>query len=766
MRALPVALALSALGTLAAQADDSAFTPIVLDVRLNAQPQTSTLIVQQDSAGAFWIADSDLAGLRLQQPPGEPRIIDGAPHRPFAAFAGATVALDQATQSIDVMLPPDAFLPTRVGRLESGEIPLSPARPGGFLNYDLAFAREGSRSSSGAQFELGFFDPKGVAIGTFAATDTESGRELTRLETAVTRDYPDRLARLRVGDSISVGGAWGQAARYAGIQFGSNFATQPTLVTTPLLGTEGVATVPSTVDVFVNGQRMASEQVPPGPFTIDRLPAVNGAGEMQVVVTDVLGRQQVVTQPYYSGPALLREGLDEFSFDVGALRENFAVDSNRYGDVMTAATWRRGLTDDLTGEVHLESQAEGTTATGLDTSWRIGRIGIVNATLAGSHSRRGSGWLTGTGFDHSGPRFSFFTRLRFASEDFALVGQEASMLRPKVRAFAGAGLRLGRAGGLNAALATQSYWNAARVDTVSATWSVSMRDIGYLNLSAAHSLSDGDSSTDVLLLFTMPLGSQHTASASLEHAPSSARASVEATATLQKSRPLGQGYGYYSMLSTSGDYTFNYGLYGRPGNVNLEVARRDQTEGWRLQGQGGLAFTEVGMLPSRPLDQSFAVVEVADYAGLTVYLENHPIGRTDDAGRLLVDRLRAYEVNRISLDPTEVPMDAALTTKTLEVKPAWRSGPLVRFPIERAHAVTLRLRREDGTAVPAGAQVRLGGRAYPVALDGLVYVEGVTGRVSAEARWGSERCEFETIRPATDEPVPDLGQVPCRVTAP
>jgi len=68
--------------------------------------------------------------------------------------------------------------------------------------------------------------------------------------------------------------------------------------------------------------------------------------------------------------------------------------------------------------------------------------------------------------------------------------------------------------------------------------------------------------------------------------------------------------------------------------------------------------------------------------------------------------------------------------------------------------------------VPAGAQVRLGGRAYPVALDGLVYVEGVTGRVSAEARWGSERCEFETIRPATDEPVPDLGQVPCRVTAP
>ena len=48
-------------------------------------------------------------------------------------------------------------------------------------------------------------------------------------------------------------------------------------------------------------------------------------------------------------------------------------------------------------------------------------------------------------------------------------------------------------------------------------------------------------------------------------------------------------------------------------------------------------------MPSRRLDQSFAVVEVADYPGMTVFVENQPIGRTDKKGRVLLDSLRAYE---------------------------------------------------------------------------------------------------------------------------
>ncbi len=105
----------------------------------------------------------------------------------------------------------------------------------------------------------------------------EDGPATARLDTTWTRDFPDRMATLRVGDSISTPGPWGRAVRFGGLQFGTNFSTQPMLVTTPLLAAQGEAVVPSTVDVFVNGRPIASEQVPPGPFSIDRLPVLTGA---------------------------------------------------------------------------------------------------------------------------------------------------------------------------------------------------------------------------------------------------------------------------------------------------------------------------------------------------------------------------------------------------------------------------------------------------------------------------------------------------------
>ena len=145
-----------------------------------------------------------------------------------------------------------------------------------------------------------------------ARQELSDNRSLVRLDTAWTRDFPDRMATLHVGDAISTPAPWGRAVRFGGVQYGTNFSTQPTLVRTPLLAAQGEAVVPSTVDVFVNGQQVASESVPPGPFSIDHLPVLTGAGQLQVVVTDALGREQVTVQPYYSGTALLRRGLNEF----------------------------------------------------------------------------------------------------------------------------------------------------------------------------------------------------------------------------------------------------------------------------------------------------------------------------------------------------------------------------------------------------------------------------------------------------------------------
>jgi outer membrane usher protein len=167
-------------------------------------------------------------------------------------------------------------------------------------------------------------------------------------------------------------------------------------------------------------------------------------------------------------------------------------------------------------------------------------------------------------------------------------------------------------------------------------------------------------------------------------------------------------------------------------------------------------------MPARQLNQSFAVVQVADYPGLTVFVDNQPVGRTDEHGRVLVEALRPYQSNAISLDPTQVPMDGSLAQSEIGVTPAYRSGALVRFPVERALAATMRLLQVDGTPVPAGATAQLGSTSFPVVLDGLLYVEGLRDTARLQVEWAGGQCAVEARRPEGRDPVPDLGELRCK----
>jgi len=235
----------------------------------------------------------------------------------------------------------------------------------------------------------------------------------------------------------------------------------------------------------------------------------------------------------------------------------------------------------------------------------------------------------------------------------------------------------------------------------------------------------------------------------------------EAVASVQQSLPAGAGTGYYVAVSSNQDGQADYFLQGDAGQVGVQYARRDDVDGWRANANGGLAITAAGVLPARRLDRSFAVVEVADFPDMTVYVENQPIGRTDRKGRVLLDSLRAYESNSVSIDPKELPFEASLATREMVVTPAYRSGPVVRFPVERASAATLRLVLPDGRPVPAGASVRTRSETAPVALDGLVYLTAAAGRQQARAEWPGHHCTFAFERPEEGDPQPDLGTIVC-----
>jgi outer membrane usher protein len=742
----------------AAEGESSA--PSIVEITLNEQTVRTTLVVRHDANGALLLDESDLAKLRLNTPSVEPVRIDGRRYYPIDSAMGADVVTDDRTQSVHITLPPSAFVETRTA-LDSLSAPkVTETRPGGFINYDLYGELVGSESNVGAVLEAGAFGSFGVFTSSTLGQRAGSDTAVVRLDSTWTRDLPDRLETLRVGDSISGTGAWGRAARFGGIKFGTNFATQPTLVTTPLLSAQGEAILPSTVDVFVNGQRVASKDVAPGPFAIDGVTAINGAGQMQIVVTDALGRQQVISQPYYNGPSLLRADLNEFSLDAGAIREDYASHSNDYGDFMMAGTFRRGFTDHFTAEVHAEAESGGTGAVGADAALQLGTFGV--ATLTGAvGGEDGIGWLGGVGVQHNGPRLSVFAQTRFASEDFAQLGTEDLTDRPKRRALAGVGFGLGGYGNLQISYGQQTYWTRSSAAIFGLSYSATLGNFGYLNFVASHA-DDDDASTSAFLTWTLPLGERRTASIGVEHTPdSSGDDELKVVASEQKSVPSGTGSGYYVGLASNADAQLDYYYQGRAGLIGVEYARRDGEDGWRANASGALALTSVGVMPARTLDESFAVVELADYPDMTVYLENQPVGRTDRKGRMLLDSLHPYETNSVSVDPLELPFDASLRTTSMNITPAYRSGPVVKFPVVRASAATLRLVQVDGTPVPAGATVTTVREQASVARNGLVYLTMAAGQQRAKAEWSGHRCAFSFSRPATDGPQPDLGDVAC-----
>ena len=84
------------------------------------------------------------------------------------------------------------------------------------------------------------------------------------------------------------------------------------------------------------------------------MPAVTGAGELKMVVTDMLGQEQVITQDFYASAQMLKPGLSEYSYSLGKMRERFGYASFDYGELAFVGAHRQGIDENWTLGARLE----------------------------------------------------------------------------------------------------------------------------------------------------------------------------------------------------------------------------------------------------------------------------------------------------------------------------------------------------------------------------------------------------------------------------
>lgn len=710
--------------------------------------------------GLAYVSGADLEKWHLQEPGVPPlRYLDGD-YYPLHAIEGLSYQIDDRNQELLIEGGQGIFRNRTFDGLDSSITLLTPPSTGGFLNYDVQYYGDHDDQRVSALLESGIFNSLGIATSSFMRRHDAEQITWVRLDTTLTRDWPERRESLRIGDAVTRAGAWGRPVRFGGVQWGTNFATQPGFITFPLPTLSGEAVLPSTVDIYINNVLRHRRDVPPGPFEIPGVPVVTGAGEVSLVVQDLLGRETMVTQPYYASPALLRAGLIDYSFELGYVREDFGLRSNNYGRGLAVATYRMGLSDTLTGELRTEllrgQQAAGVVGTYLWPSW-----GTLVAGFALSRSdERGGGAFTVFGIDRRSRSFSVDLRTQLATADFTQVGLPSDRPTPRQITSAHVGWAFGP-GSITLSYVMQDWRDQDDIAVASANYNVGLGRF-FISFFAIHTRSESENNT-IGLTATVPLGKR--TSASVHHSRKDGR--VSTLYQVQRNLPAGEGAGFRVLLEGGSLDRAEAGLayQGRIGTYTLETSRTQGVTSHRLSVSGGVAVMGGSAFLTRQIRESFGVVRVGDYGDVRIYAENQEIGRTDRHGRLLVPRLLAYQPNLLGIEQADLPIDAEIETLQKKVAPYYRSGVVVDFPVRATDGALLILILEDGTPLPAGAVVTVFGReeeTFPVAENGRVFVTRLADRNRIKAAWREQNCTIEFDLPPKAEPLPELSPFVCR----
>ena len=553
---------------------------------------------------------------------------------------------------------------------------------GALLDYDLLgttdnalYMKDLLRPGASLTLDGRAFSP----YGTFEQSgivSSDPNRESDALRLNSTFEYSDQdnLTTYRAGDVINGGLPWTRPLRLGGFQAQSDFALRPDLITMPLPTLGGIAAVPSTVDVYVNNIKTFSQDVAPGPFSFNNIPLITGAGNAQLVVTDLSGNVTKTTAPFFSSASLLSPGLMSWSVEGGLPRLNYGSASDDYVETpVGSATLRRGIFDWMTAESHIEGGA-GVVNGGLGAVVKTGTIGVATAALAASDYSGRTGVLASASYQAQffGLTFNASSQRSFANYN-DLVSATAKLQRPSFSVlpaaiFAnaappraldtvtiGAPLPFDPKSSVSANFIHSRDASGDLSEIVSGTFSRSLPYDASMFATIFHDFGT-NKNTGIFVGLTFPLGDSASVSASYSRQGGSSAASISAI------KPLGLdpgSYGWNVQDSEAGapnraatlSYRSTYGTIQAGANVTKAATTGAVELRGSIVTMGGDVFL------SNWIDDAFGVVATGA-PGVGVLYENQPVGMTDSKGMLLVPALRSYGKNNIAIDPRNLPVDA------------------------------------------------------------------------------------------------------------
>lgn len=705
----------------------------------------------------------DLEQAGIHDLAGQREVFSGETYVSLASLAPTiTYEVDEATLTLRLTVSP-ALLPPTVLNLRSDRPPgiTYSQHTSAFLNYALNWSDFERLDAFG---EAGTSLAGNLLAGSF--TRTADGIFI-RGYTSLTLDERESLRRWAIGDRFAGPGILGGGAFLGGISVSREYALDPYLFRYPALGLSGALLTPFTVDLYVNGILLRREQLPPGPFELRNLPVFSGSGFTRLVIRDAFGREQDITTPYYFSTGVLAPGLSEYSYNLGFERKQTGTASWDYGSPLFLGRHRLGLSDTLTAGFRLEGSTNMVSG-GPSVTMRL-PIGELDLSAAASLADGVRGAAAFLGYSYLGRMVGFSAFTQLASAHYATIGLDPADDRAKIEAGGSVSVPLG------SRLSFSVQYSGA--DVGDRGWRHRIGILGSMRLTGRASLfvsanylpgnQDG-SEHEVFAGLTYAFGTGTTGS--LFHQRFGDKTST--AMQIQKSPPLGPGFGYRvegqlgeqnrgsGVLRYQGDYGIYEASYGRFGDQDAMT----------LSTYGGIVAIGRRIYPTRPVYDSFALIQVPGVAGVPGYFSNQEVGRTNAWGDLVVPNLLSYYGNRIGIGAADVPLDYSIDTTEKIIAPPFRGGALVTFPVQQTQSFTGTLVIEVGgkSVIPSYGQFTVTTESKlvvsPLGKNGEFYLENLAaGTFQAKTEYKQGVCQFVLHIPVADAPFVNLGTLHCVV---
>ena len=750
---------------------------LIVEIDLNGVRKGEFTVIA-GPGGDFFVNEPDLRTMDVAPPYGAPVNFNAQVYYSMRALQPSELRFDEAKLVLFLALPPERLPKKALDLLpEQSQRVLKTRDNSAFFNYNAQYAGD----NSGGPPRLALSTELGVRVKDVLlrseSTHTRSGstNQNIRYATSLTQDNRDTSQRWIFGDFSTTSGDLGGFLNLGGISFSKSYQIDPYFIRQPMASFTGNTATPSQAEIYLDGVRVRTAALPPGQFEMRNLNYYGGQREVTIVLRDRFGREQTLAYPFYFTDSNLRQGLHDYSYNIGFQRQNLGTISNDYGKLALSAFHRYGVSDSLTlggrGEAEFGRSNVGATA-----SIRSNVLGVVSSSLSAGRSLAGSGWAGIARYAYQVRQFSVQTELRRTSPNYETVGQAATADRPKTDVSASASYGTSLLGNLSISMRQLRQYQG--VDQSNVTMSYSRTLFDGISLLASIGKSRGTLATppSTNLFFALNYSPRRDISTSFSH---SQRDGIgRDVAQLSSNTPVGEGLGYRIVgerssgtfgnserLSPSLQYNGTHGVY----TADLTTSRgpdRPVQQIYQLGVGGSIAYVDQTLAFSRPVTDSFGIVKVGSLEGVRVYQSAQEIGRTDAAGKVFLPNLGSYVANRVAIDDRDIPINYVIANKELNISPPLRSGSIIRFDVMRIQAITGRISIRFKGQVQAAEYVNLfvtsGGKEInmPTGLGGEFYIENLEpGRHDARFMFREQPCAFELTVPASEETIIDLGEL-------